>query len=75
MPTAASDGAHDRCRKLLRTAWARDAEDRRVVLVNHPEVIMRGSLAQHLRSTLRDSKLVRVNEEQNVSDTELVDIG
>lgn len=40
--------------KILRTAWAKDSSDRRLVLVNHPEVIMRESLAQHLRSTLRD---------------------
>ena len=60
--------------KILRTAWAQGAEGRRLVLVNHPEVILRESLAQHLRSTLRDSKLVRVNEEQNVSETEPVDI-
>jgi hypothetical protein len=60
--------------KILRTVWAVDAEDRRLVLANHPEVIMRESIAQHLRSTLRDTKLVRVNEEQNVSETEPVDI-
>lgn len=42
--------------------------------MNHPEKIMRSSLAQHLRSSLRDLKVVRVNEEQNQSETEPVDI-
>jgi hypothetical protein len=60
--------------KILRTVWAVDAENRRLVLRNHPEVVMRESLAQHLRSSVRDTKLVRVLEEQNVSETEPVDI-
>jgi hypothetical protein len=60
--------------KILKTAWADDGEDRRLVFVNHPEVIMRESLAQHLRSSLRDHQAVRVNEEQNQSETEPVDI-
>lgn len=60
--------------KILKTVWAVDASNRRLVLCNHPEVIMRESLAQHLRSSVRDTKLVRVLEEQNVSETEPVDI-
>lgn len=60
--------------KILKTAWANDGHARRLVFVNHPEQIMRSSLAQHLRSSLRDLKAVRVNEEQNQSETEPVDI-
>jgi hypothetical protein len=60
--------------KILKTVWAQEAADRRLVLRNHPEVVMRESLAQHLRSSVRDTKLVRVLEEQNVSETEPVDI-
>lgn len=60
--------------KILKTAWADDGGARRLVFVNHPEQIMRSSLAQHLRSSLRDLKAVRVNEEQNQSETEPVDI-
>lgn len=60
--------------KILKTAWADDGENRRLAFVNYPEHIMRSSLAQHLRSSLRDLKAVRVNEEQNQSETEPVDI-
>jgi hypothetical protein len=60
--------------KILRTVWAQEPKNRRLVLRNYPEVVMRESLAQHLRSSVRDAKLVRVNEEQNVSETEPVDI-
>ncbi len=60
--------------KILKTAWADDGEQRRLAFVNHPEKIMRSSLAQHLRSSLRDHKVIRVNEEQNQSETEPVDI-
>lgn len=60
--------------KILKTAWADDGGARRLAFVNHPEQIMRSSLAQHLRSSLRDLKAVRVNEEQNQSETEPVDI-
>jgi hypothetical protein len=60
--------------KVLKTAWADDGDDRRLAFVNHPESIMRESLAQHLRSSLRDHQAIRVNEEQNQSETEPVDI-
>jgi len=60
--------------KILRTVWAREADMRHLVLVNRPERTMRESLVQHLRSSLRDTRLVRVLEEQNVSETEPVDI-
>lgn len=60
--------------KILRTVWAPEGDLRHLVLVNRPEKTMRESLAQHLRSSLRDTKLVRVLEEQNVSETEPVDI-
>lgn len=60
--------------KILKTAWADDGDERRLAFVNHPEKIMRSSLAQHLRSSLRDLKAVRVNEEQNQSETKPVDI-
>lgn len=60
--------------KILKTAWADDGEERRLAFANHPEKVMRSSLAQHLRSSLRDLKAVRVNEEQNQSETEPVDI-
>ena len=60
--------------KILKAAWADDGEQRRLAFVNHPEKVMRSSLAQHLRSSLRDLKVVRVNEEQNQSETEPVDI-
>lgn len=70
----ASDLACRSTCKILKTSWALDSENRRLVLKNKPESIMRESVAQHLRSSLRDHKLVRVNEEQNVSETEPVDI-
>ncbi len=54
---------------LLRQAWH---DSRHVFLVNKPEKIMRGSLAQHLETTLRDHAEVR--EEQNVSETQPIDI-
>jgi hypothetical protein len=54
---------------ILRRAWH---DERRLVLVNKPEKIMRNSLAQHLLGTLRDHAEVR--EEQNVSETQPIDI-
>ncbi|WP_322937854.1 hypothetical protein [Nocardioides bizhenqiangii] len=60
--------------KILKTVWADDGQGRRLAFVNHPEIIMRESLAQHLRSSLRDHQAIRVNEEQNQSETEPVDI-
>ncbi|MGQ2911247.1 hypothetical protein [Aeromicrobium sp.] len=60
--------------KILKSAWAGDAQKRRLVFVNSPESTMRESLAQHLRSSLRDHGAIRVNEEQNQSETEPVDI-
>lgn len=54
---------------ILREAWH---DERHLLLVNKPEKIMRGSLAQHLETTLRDHAEVR--EEQNVSETQPIDI-
>lgn len=59
---------HSTC-YILQGVW-HDA--RRLLLVNKPEKIMRRSLAQHLRTTLRDHAEVR--EEQNVTETEPIDI-
>jgi len=70
---AANLAARSTCERL-REVWALDADDRRLVLRNCPEQVMRESLARHLRSSVRDAKLVRVNEEQNVSETEPIDI-
>lgn len=58
----------------LREAWARESQNRHLVLCNKPERRMRRSLAAHLRSSVRDTMSVRVDEEQNVSETEPVDI-
>jgi hypothetical protein len=60
--------------KLLREVWAPESKSRRLVLRNSPERLMRESLSQHLRSSVRDTKLIEVLEEQNVSETEPVDI-
>lgn len=60
--------------KILKNVWAPESEDRRLILQNYPEEPLRESLAQHLRSTLRDHLRVLVKEEQNVSETEPVDI-
>jgi hypothetical protein len=59
---------HSTC-YILQDAWH---DVRRLLLVNQPEKIMRRSLAQHLRSTLRDHAEVR--EEQNVTETKPIDI-
>lgn len=60
--------------KFLKNVWAVDSDDRRLVLVNTPEVVFRESLTQYLRSTLRDAKSVRIREEQNASESHPVDI-
>jgi len=60
--------------KILKKVWADDGENRHLIFANSPEHIMRESLAQHLRSSLRDHEAIRVNEEQNQSETEPVDI-
>jgi hypothetical protein len=57
--------------KILCEAWW---DDRRVFLVNRPEHIMRESLTQFLRCTLRDHELVEIREEQNVDESHPVDI-
>jgi hypothetical protein len=59
---------HSTC-YILQEAWH---DQRRLLLVNKPEKIMRRSLAQHLRNTLRDHAEVR--EEQNVTETKPIDI-
>lgn len=56
---------------ILRQCWF---DDRRCYLINRPEAVMRRSLAQHLRSTLRSHELVELREEQNVDETRPVDI-
>jgi hypothetical protein len=57
--------------RILQTCW----HDRpRLILTNKPESIMRESLAQFLRSTLRSHELVEVREEQNVDESHPVDI-
>ena len=56
---------------ILRAIWV---DDKRLVLVNKPEQIMRRSLAQFLRCTLRDHELVEIREEQNVDETHPVNI-
>jgi hypothetical protein len=61
---------HSTC-QILQEVWL-DAG--RVFLVNRPEVIMRKSLAQFLRSTLRNHELIEVREEQNVDESKPVDI-
>lgn len=57
--------------KILQTCWF---DDGRILLSNKPEHIMRTSLAQFLKSTLRDHELIEVREEQNVDETHPVDI-
>ena len=56
--------------KLLADCWHDGSS--RLLLTNKPEAIMRTSLAQHLRTALRDH--AEVFEESNVSETEPVDI-
>ena len=56
--------------KLLADCWHDSLS--RLLLTNKPEAIMRGSLAQYLRTALRDH--AEVFEESNVSETEPVDI-
>jgi hypothetical protein len=55
--------------KILETVWH---DDKRLLLNRKPESTMRRSLAQYLRIALRDH--AEVFEEQNVSETEPVDI-
>lgn len=57
--------------KILRTCWH---DSGRILLKNKPEEIMRESLTQYLRSTLRDQELVEVREEQNMDESKPVDI-
>lgn len=56
---------------ILKGCWF---DEKRHLLRNKPEVTMRQSLAQHLRSSLRAHELVEVREEQNVDETHPVDI-
>jgi hypothetical protein len=57
--------------KILQACWY---DDDRILLRNKPEHIMRSSLAQFLKSTLRDHEFIVVREEQNVDETHPVDI-
>lgn len=57
---------------ILRQCWW--DPDGRLVLSNKPEIHMRRSLAQHLRSTLRGHELIELREEQNVDESHPVDI-
>lgn len=61
---------HSTCR-ILQRVWFDQA---RILLVNRPEKIMRTSLAQYLRCTLRDHELIEVREEQNVDESHPVDV-
>lgn len=55
---------------ILRACWH---DEHRLLLINKPEVVMRRSLAQHLRSTL-SKQLVELREEQNIDETHPIDI-
>jgi hypothetical protein len=70
----ASDLAARSTCKLLKQVWAPESKPRRLVLCNKPERLLRESLAQHLRSSVRDMKLIEVLEEEKVSETKPVDI-
>lgn len=57
--------------KILRTCWHGNG---RILLKNKPEEVMRESLTQYLRSTLRNQEIVEVREEQNMDESKPVDI-
>lgn len=57
--------------KILLDCWY---SEHRVLLANKPERFMRRSLAQHLKSTLRDHEAIEVREEQIVDESHPVDI-
>jgi hypothetical protein len=57
--------------QILQACWY---DTPRFLLKNRPEMVMRKSLAQFLRSTLRDHSLVEIREEQNMDESKPVDI-
>ncbi len=57
--------------KVLADCWY---GPRRILLANKPEQTMRRSLAQYLKSTLRDHEAIEVREEQIVDESHPVDI-
>ncbi|MGW4086915.1 hypothetical protein ACWEGS_28180 [Streptomyces sp. NPDC004822] len=61
---------HAQC-DIFRTTWREPA---RLVFVNKPEAIMRRSLQQYLRASLRAHGPIQVMPEQNVNETKPVDI-